>query len=168
MRPSEQFDKAFSTVTQDRGKNYGHPKINFDRIARLQAVVQECPDPLVRSALDMICVKIARLIETPDHIDSLVDIAGYARTIAMVHDRRHDGLTPLSVALREAVEKECLQASAEAYPHAALKKSPDREPNDDSAMLANIRGASEFAKAHAEHVKVALAAGPATDGRITD
>jgi len=32
----------------------------------------------------MICVKLSRLENSPDHIDSLVDIAGYAETCAMV------------------------------------------------------------------------------------
>jgi hypothetical protein len=36
----------------------------------------------------MIGVKMARLCTTPDHLDSLIDIAGYARTIAMIHDER--------------------------------------------------------------------------------
>lgn len=31
----------------------------------------------------MICVKIARLIQSPDHLDSWVDIAGYARVAVM-------------------------------------------------------------------------------------
>jgi hypothetical protein len=47
-------------------------------------VVAECKHPLAREALDMICVKIARLIETPDDLDGWVDIGGYARTGVMV------------------------------------------------------------------------------------
>jgi hypothetical protein len=34
--------------------------------------------------LMMICVKMSRLENSPSHIDSLVDIAGYAETCAMV------------------------------------------------------------------------------------
>lgn len=87
-RPSrcDEFDAA-TDVTTKRGAVYGHPADNFKRIAALQALVAECPIPEVRHALDMICVKLARVVETPDHLDSYIDIAGYARTALMVLDR---------------------------------------------------------------------------------
>lgn len=90
MTATEQFDKAIQTVTQERGANYGHPLDDFGRVARIKAVLAECPDPVVRHALEMIAVKMCRLIETPDHVDSWVDIAGYARTGVMVLDKRAD------------------------------------------------------------------------------
>lgn len=86
--PLEQFDSAIQKVTQDRGAVYGHPADDFDRANRLKAVVAECPDPLVRHALEMICVKMARLLHTPHHLDSFIDIAGYARTAVMCIDRQ--------------------------------------------------------------------------------
>ena len=82
-----QFDAEITTVTQRRGAIYGHPRVDFDRAARLKAVVAECQDPIARHALEMIAVKMARLITTPDHLDSWVDIAGYARTGVMGTDR---------------------------------------------------------------------------------
>lgn len=82
-----QFDAEITTVTQRRGAIYGHPRVDFDRAARLKAVVAECADPIARHALEMIAVKMARLITTPDHLDSWVDIAGYARTGVMGTDR---------------------------------------------------------------------------------
>lgn len=81
-----QFDDATRRVTQDRGKTYGPPSVDFDRAARLKAVVAECKDARIRHALEMICVKMARLIQTPGHLDSWIDIAGYARTGVMVLD----------------------------------------------------------------------------------
>lgn len=84
-----EYDSAVAGITQNRGKNYGHPSLNFERIARLQDVCEECKDPLIKQVLRMLCVKIARLIETPEHLDSLIDIAGYARTGAMVLDKRN-------------------------------------------------------------------------------
>ena len=81
-----QFDAEIATVTQRRGAVYGHPRVDFDRAARLKAVVAECADPVARHALEMICVKMARLITTPDHLDSWVDIVGYARTGVMGTD----------------------------------------------------------------------------------
>lgn len=87
MTSVEHFDSALRRLTQDRGAIYGHPADDFRRAQALQAVIAECPHPLVRHALNMIAVKIARLIQTPDHQDSIEDIAGYARTIAMILDR---------------------------------------------------------------------------------
>jgi hypothetical protein len=81
------FNAAVERVTDERGETYGHPKHDFDRAARLKAVVAACPDPLVRHALEMICVKMARLIQSPDHLDSWIDIAGYARCGVMITDK---------------------------------------------------------------------------------
>ena len=83
---TDQFDAAMETVTQERGSVYGHPANDFLRVASLKLITAGGPHPSIRHALDMICVKIARLVETPTHMDSVIDIAGYARTIAMILD----------------------------------------------------------------------------------
>ena len=90
MSACETFDAALrgAALTTERGATYGHPLDNFRRIAALHEVIRECPDPEVRHALEQIAVKIARLVQTPMHVDSVVDIAGYARTIAMIYDER--------------------------------------------------------------------------------
>lgn len=87
MTRLEQFDKEISDIFQRRGAVYGDPCIDFDRAARLKAVVAECSDQRARHVLEMLCVKISRLIETPDHLDSWVDIAGYARTGVKVTEK---------------------------------------------------------------------------------
>ena len=71
----------------DRQENYGHPSRNFARIARLwNAYLQGYYSDVNISnedvAIMMILMKVARLIETPDHEDSIVDIAGYAEAYA--------------------------------------------------------------------------------------
>jgi len=38
--------------------------------------------------LGLIWLKMCRLIETPDHKDTIDDIAGYAETIHMIHAER--------------------------------------------------------------------------------
>lgn len=81
-----QFDKELKDITQRRGENYGHPAVDFARAASLKALVQDCEDPRLRHVLEMLCVKIARLTQTPTHFDSWLDIAGYARTACMVLD----------------------------------------------------------------------------------
>lgn len=85
---AHQFDLAIQKVTQERGSNYGHPLDDFRRVQAMKAVLAECPDVEVRHALEMIAVKMARLIESPDHLDSAIDIAGYARCICMIVDER--------------------------------------------------------------------------------
>ena len=82
----EIFDKTIQEVTQQRGEVYGHPRVDFDRAVRIQKVIAECDDVLVRHALDRIALKIARLIQTPDHLDSWIDIAGYCRCALMCMD----------------------------------------------------------------------------------
>jgi hypothetical protein len=74
----DEFAKDVSRITEERGKVYGHPSVDFGRAMRIKAVIAECKDPLARHALEMIAVKIARLIESPDHVDSWDDVAGYA------------------------------------------------------------------------------------------
>ena len=83
--PLEDFDKFVTLVNQDRGATDDHPKRNFRRIALLCAVVDECEDPEAKIALRAICTKIARLIHSPRHTDSWIDIAGYARTGVMLY-----------------------------------------------------------------------------------
>ena len=80
------FDDATQKITQARGEDYGHPKGDFARIAKLKEALSDCPHPEIRHALEMIAVKMSRLCNSPKHLDSIVDIAGYARTIAMIID----------------------------------------------------------------------------------
>jgi hypothetical protein len=87
-RRQRDFDTAVKTITKERGEAYGHPLDDFQIAADIKAALKSCKDPVVRHALAMIGVKMARLCTTPDHLDSLIDIAGYARTIAMIHDER--------------------------------------------------------------------------------
>jgi len=84
----EQFDTAYATVTLDRRDIYGAPEDTYRRIAALRSVVDECRDPQIREILGMVITKVARLVQTPDHLDSWVDIAGYARCgVMLLNDR---------------------------------------------------------------------------------
>jgi hypothetical protein len=84
----EMSEDTASKLTAERGKVYGHPLDDFGRVAKIKEVLQQCPDPEVRHALEMIAVKMCRLIQTPDHADSIDDIMGYAKTIHMIHAER--------------------------------------------------------------------------------
>ena len=76
------LDEAAKLVDGDREETYGHPAIDFDKVtAAAQALgVDPAVEGGLHHALYMILVKISRLTETPKHRDSIVDIAGYART----------------------------------------------------------------------------------------
>jgi|TARA_R110000824_G_scaffold79241_2_gene199699 hypothetical protein len=91
---TKKFNAAIKTITAKRGRDYGHPASTFDNIAVLQLVVKRCPDPRIRHALEMICVKMIRLTVRPDHLDSIIDIAGYAKTMAEILDHDDDDNDP--------------------------------------------------------------------------
>lgn len=80
------FDTALEDINERRGAEYAPPALNFARIAAGAAVIDACPDARVKVALNAIWTKVCRLVESPAHLDSVIDIAGYARTIAMVLD----------------------------------------------------------------------------------
>ena len=94
MSRTEEFDLGIRLVTEERGAVYGHPLDDFRRIAAFKEILSACPHPEVRHALEMIANKMSRLCSTPSHSDSILDIAGYARNIAMLLDeekRRNEG-----------------------------------------------------------------------------
>jgi hypothetical protein len=84
----EQFDAAYSRVTADRRDVYGNPEDTYRRISTMRAIVDECQDSQIREILGMIVTKVARLVQTPDHLDSWVDVAGYSRCGVMLLDER--------------------------------------------------------------------------------
>ena len=63
-----------------RGKTYGAVRSNHERIAAMWSVTVGKKVTPEQVAMMMVQVKLARLMETPDHTDSWVDIAGYAWT----------------------------------------------------------------------------------------
>ncbi len=85
--PLAEFDSALATITQRRGEIYGHPGDDFAMAANIKAALPGFDDERFAHIADMIATKLARLATTPTHVDSLVDIAGYARTWAMILER---------------------------------------------------------------------------------
>jgi len=85
-RATKKFDIAIQRVMQDRGKVYGNPADTFRQIQIMETMVSGCSDSAIKHALEMICVKLMRVAETPtvDNLDSVIDIAGYARCIAHI------------------------------------------------------------------------------------
>lgn len=76
MKASEVLLSA-TDIIGDRGRVYGHPRVNQTRIAlRLQQML-EVPVSDYQACLAMVEVKLARLQETPSHLDSYIDACAY-------------------------------------------------------------------------------------------
>jgi len=81
------LDEAKRLTSGDRQNDYDHPAKNFARVAKmwngvladkLNAKIEPRDIPLC-----MICIKLARQARKHKR-DNLVDIAGYARTVALL------------------------------------------------------------------------------------
>ena len=83
------LDTAKRITATDRQEDYGHPSVDFERTAAMWTGILSdrlVPDACIRAMdipLCMIAVKLARQVHRHKR-DNLVDIAGYARTAAMV------------------------------------------------------------------------------------
>ena len=85
--PTKGHDRT-KDLTDARGAVYGHPAEHF---ARTTGMLNALGIGTGLGAMDwpfvMICDKLARLRESPEHRDGWEDIAGYARTALMILDR---------------------------------------------------------------------------------
>ena len=72
------LSEADELIYGDRNNDYGHPRDDFGRTARIWTAILGTEVNARQVALCLIGVKISRLCQTPDHRDSIVDIAGYA------------------------------------------------------------------------------------------
>lgn len=82
------LDEAARLVDGPRGDTYGHPADDFRRVTQAATDLGiHLEDGALSHALYMILVKVSRLTRSPDHYDSIVDIAGYARTYEMILEK---------------------------------------------------------------------------------
>jgi len=79
------LEEADQLTSEDRNKEYGHPADDFARTAKMWSAILGVEVTPQQVPLCMICVKISRYVHKPKR-DSLVDIAGYARTVEMVQE----------------------------------------------------------------------------------
>lgn len=82
-------DYAKRITNGARRQNYGTPEQNFERIARFwndylknKGVITDDIINPTDVSLMMVLMKIARISESPDHLDSYCDLVGYALTAA--------------------------------------------------------------------------------------
>lgn len=66
-----------SAVVEQRGSVYGPPHKDFKRTAALWSAYLGVELTPAQVTACMMLLKISRLAETPDHRDSVLDIAGY-------------------------------------------------------------------------------------------
>lgn len=78
----EDFLASVGQIVNNRGGNYGKPEKNFENIADLWSVVLDQKITPAQVGQMMILLKVARLKQTPDHLDSWLDIAGYSAVSA--------------------------------------------------------------------------------------
>jgi len=69
-------------IIQQRGENYGDVRENMAETAKRMSLTLGVPVTPEGVCLLMIDLKLARLKETPGHLDSVLDIMGYAALLA--------------------------------------------------------------------------------------
>jgi Domain of unknown function (DUF6378) len=71
-------------VIEQRERIYGPPSESFDAIAARWSLVLGIDVSPVQVALCVIDLKLARLTRDPSHLDSIVEVAGYAACLREV------------------------------------------------------------------------------------
>ena len=71
-------------IVRDRRRAYGEPELLFERVAQRWSQVVGTKVTPVQVALCLADLKLARLTMDPTHLDSLVDLAGYAAIVREV------------------------------------------------------------------------------------
>ena len=71
---------------KERGETYGPMRENMENIATLWRPILGTPVTAAEVAQCMIMVKVARLLQSPNHVDSVLDIAGYAAVLRECQD----------------------------------------------------------------------------------
>ena len=75
---NEILNKAKVLISGERAIDYGDAYVNHKRIAELWTTILGKNITVEQVYACMIAVKLSRIIETPDHEDSWIDICGYA------------------------------------------------------------------------------------------
>lgn len=78
MTREEALNEVARCVLQDRNASYGSPENNFSRVAKLWTAYFDRTFGPHDVAAMLALLKIARLSDNPTHMDSWVDLAGYA------------------------------------------------------------------------------------------
>ena len=71
-------------VVENRRDRYGESTALFDHIAKRWSLVLGAKVTPAQVALCLVDLKLARLVRDPSHLDSIVDVAGYAACLREV------------------------------------------------------------------------------------
>jgi hypothetical protein len=83
MNGPELLEHAAGVVTRRR-REYGEPVELFEHIAQRWSLTLGTKISPAQVALCLIDLKLARLARDPQHLDSVVDVAGYAAVLREV------------------------------------------------------------------------------------
>ena len=86
MKRDEILQEAERMINGPRAKDYGDAYLNHERIAKMWKVLLGHDVTVEQVYMCMIAVKLSRLIETPTHEDSAVDICGYGALLGEACD----------------------------------------------------------------------------------
>jgi hypothetical protein len=81
---SEMLLKHAAGVIENRRATYGEPRESMEAIARRWSLTLGAPVTAAQVVLCLIDLKLARLARDPKHLDSAVDVAGYAAMLPEV------------------------------------------------------------------------------------
>jgi hypothetical protein len=70
-----------AAIVRDRRRTYGEPRDLFERVAVRWSQVLGTKVTAAQVGICLCDLKIARLTVDPGHLDSLVDVAGYAAIV---------------------------------------------------------------------------------------
>lgn len=84
-KPKTILEEANELIHGERLKHYGHPKVNFKRIADAWSAYKGIEITEIDVAIMMILLKGMRMTEGY-HRDSAMDICGYAALISVLAD----------------------------------------------------------------------------------
>jgi hypothetical protein len=88
MVPESALHEAQRLVHGRRREDYGHPADDFTRTGRMWGAILGRDDvPPEHVGLCMAALKISREVNRPQR-DNRVDLAGYAETVELIHQRR--------------------------------------------------------------------------------
>ena len=80
----EELLQHAAAVVCDRRRTYGEPELLFHRVAERWSQHLGTRVTATQVALCLVDLKLARLTVDPRHLDSLVDVAGYASIVREV------------------------------------------------------------------------------------
>ena len=76
--------KQAAAAVANRRDVYGDPVASMTAVARRWSITLDQPITPAQVALCLIDLKLARLAANPGHLDSMVDVAGYAAVLREV------------------------------------------------------------------------------------